>query len=265
MAARISSVVGLLLEQELLLHGRVDLGEGGDHLLARDLGLVEQGGGDLLLADELAVVAVEVEGLHLDEVDDPLEAVLEPDLHLGDDDVVAQLLLELVGHPLAAGPGPVELVDEGQAGHVVAPHLPVDGVRLGLHAGHATEHEHGAVEHAQGPLHLDGEVDVARRVDEVDVVVVPLAVGRRRLDGDALFALQIHEVHGRAHTRLPLDLFDLVNAPAVKEDALRQRGLPGVDVSRDADVSDLVDRDSGHGLVILSTNSPHSGGKGAVV
>jgi hypothetical protein len=36
-------------------------------------------------------------------------------------------------------------------------------------------------------------------------------------------------------------------------------------VRRDADVSDLVDRDSGHGLVILSRIPRNCGVKGAVV
>ena len=36
------------------------------------------------------------------------------------------------------------------------------------------EHDHAAVEHAQRALHLDREVDVAGRVDDVDLVVVPL-------------------------------------------------------------------------------------------
>ncbi len=43
--------------------------------------------------------------------------------------------------------------------------------------------------------HLDGEVHVAGRVDDVDVGVLPLAVGCRRLDGDAFLSLQIHAVH----------------------------------------------------------------------
>ena len=59
-------------------------------------------------------------------------------------------------------------------GHAVALHLPVDGDRLALHALARVEHEDRAVEHAQRALHLDGEVDVARRVDDVDVVGLEL-------------------------------------------------------------------------------------------
>ena len=69
-------------------------------------------------------------------------------------------------------------------------HLAVDGHRLGLHARNAAEHEHRAVQHTQRALHLDGEVHVARSVDDVDVVAIPLAVSGRRRDRDAPLALE---------------------------------------------------------------------------
>lgn len=55
-------------------------------------------------------------------------------------------------------------------------------------------------------LHLDCEVDVAGRVDDVDLLVLPGAVGGGRLDGDALLALQLHVVHLGAHTVLAAHL-----------------------------------------------------------
>src|SRR5690606_42040666 len=48
-----------------------------------------------------------------------------------------------------------------------------DLLRLRLHALLAVEDGDGAVEHAQGALDLDREVDVAGRVDDVDLVVLP--------------------------------------------------------------------------------------------
>ena len=67
----------------------------------------------------------------------------------------------------------VHLVDEAHARDVVLVGLAPDGLGLGLDAGDAVEHRDGAVEHAQRALDLDGEVDVAGRVDDVDPVVVP--------------------------------------------------------------------------------------------
>ena len=63
---------------------------------------------------------------------------------------------------------PVHLVDEADARDAVLVGLTPDGLGLGLDAGDGVEHGDRAVEHAQRALHLDGEVDVAGGVDDVD-------------------------------------------------------------------------------------------------
>src|SRR5690606_5969030 len=95
------------------------------------------------------------------------------------------------------------------------------------HPGHATEDADRAVEHPQGTLHLRGEVDVPRRVDQADAMVPPLAGGRRRRDRDATLALLLEIVHGRLAI---VDLTDLVAAARDVQDALADGRLAGVDV-----------------------------------
>ena len=170
-----------------------------------------------------------------------------------------ELLLEHLGHALVVGARVVHLVDEGDARHAVALHLLVDGDRLALHALARVEHEDRAVEHAQRALHLDGEVDVAGGVDDVDVVVrelilrsVPDAVGRGGLDRDALLALEIHRVHLGADAVLAAHLVNLVDSTRVEQDALGERRLARVDVGGDADVADAVEGDAcGQGMSLL--------------
>src|SRR6476620_5154123 len=53
--------------------------------------------------------------------------------------------------------------------------LAPDGLRLGLDAGDAVEAGNRAVEHAQRTLDLNREVDVTRRVDDIDPVLFALA------------------------------------------------------------------------------------------
>ena len=67
----------------------------------------------------------------------------------------------------------VHLVDEADARDVVLVGLAPHRLGLRLHAGDAVEHRDRAVEHAQRALDLDGEVDVAGGVDDVDAVVAP--------------------------------------------------------------------------------------------
>ena len=67
------------------------------------------------------------------------------------------------------GPFAVHLVDEGDPRHAVLVGLVPDRLALGLDAFAGAEDHHAAVEHAQAPLDLGREIDVAGRVDQVDL------------------------------------------------------------------------------------------------
>src|SRR5207245_5114491 len=100
--------------------------------------------------------------------------------------------------------------DEADARDVVAVGLPPDRLALRLDPRDAVEDRDRAVEHAQAPLDLYGEVDVAGRVDDVDRVVLPLALGGGGSDRDAALLLLRHPVHRRGAF---VDLADLVVDP----------------------------------------------------
>ena len=76
--------------------------------------------------------------------------------------------------------GAVHLVDEADARHAVLVGLTPDRLRLRLDTGDGIEHDDATVEHAQRALDLDREVDVARRVDDVDAVVRSRSRSSRR-------------------------------------------------------------------------------------
>ena len=118
------------------------------------------------------------------------------------------------------GAGAVHLVDEGDAGNAVAFHLAVDGERLALHAADGAEDHDRPVQHAQRAFDLDGEVDVAGGVDQVDDVVVPLDLGGGGGDGDAALALQVHVVH-RGPAVAAFDLLHAVDAAGVIQEIAR--------------------------------------------
>ena len=134
--------------------------------------------------------------------------------------------------------GAVHLVDEGDARDAVLVGLAPDRLGLRLDAADGAEDRDRAVEHAQRALDLDGEVDVAGRVDDLDAVVLPVARGRGGGDRDAALLLLDHPVHGR---RALVDLADLVRLARVEQDALGRRRLAGVDVGHDADVARLIE------------------------
>jgi hypothetical protein len=70
-----------------------------------------------------------------------------------------------------------------------------DGLGLGLDPFHGGEDDHGAVEDPEAALHLDREIDVPRRVDDVDLVVSPVAGRHGGGDGDPPLPLLGDPVH----------------------------------------------------------------------
>ena len=138
----------------------------------------------------------------------------------------------------------VHLVDVDHAGDLVLVSLTPNGLRLRLHAALGAQNGHRAVQHAQGALHLHGEVHVARSVDDVDAGLgelvlgpLPIAGGSRGSDGDAALLLLSHPVHGGGAV---MGLTDLVVDAGVVEDTLGGGGLTGIDMGHDTDVSGIL-------------------------
>ena len=231
----------LLLVDELLHDRLVGLGEHVDEFLAVLVGQVDQVGGNVGdLPRRAQLLAVPDPRLHRDQVDDARVLGLGADRQLDDSHLGVEALLDRGQRAEEVGTGAVHLVDEAHARHVVLVGLTPHGFGLRLNAGHPVEDGDGAVEHPQRTLHLDGEVHVARRIDDLDAVVHlvdrvgPVRRRGRRRDRDAPLLLLDHPVHRGGAV---VHLTNLVALAGVEEDPLGRGGLTGIDVGHDADVA----------------------------
>ena len=224
----------------MLAEGAVDHPHVGDHAAVLvELGVEDQRPGRRL-------------GLALgrrDALDDRLQHLRHPDPGLGRDPerflgVAAGQVGDFVGDPLRLGAGQVDLVDHrDQLQPGVDRQVGVgDGLRLDPLGG--VDDQQRALAGGEAARDLVGEVDVAGRVDQVQVV--GLAVGGRvldphrlRLDRDPALALEVHRVE---HLRLH---FLRVDGAGDLEDAVGQRRLAVVDVGDDREVADVVHRSRG--------------------
>src|SRR6478735_1337982 len=82
---------------------------------------------------------------------------------------------------------------------------------------------------------LVGEVDVTRRVDEIEPIDETVARGvleadRPCLDGDPLLALEVHRIEDLAHHLAPFDRVGQLQEP------VGERGLAVIDVGDDREV-----------------------------
>src|SRR5690606_16324057 len=115
-----------------------------------------------------------VDGLHLHQVHMTLEVIFRTDGKLNRNRGVAQAVLDLTDDAQEVGAGAVHLVHVDDTRNAVLVGLTPYGLGLRLNAGSAAEHHDRTVQHAQGTLHLDGEVHVAGGVDDVDAILVVL-------------------------------------------------------------------------------------------
>jgi len=150
-----------------------------------------------------------------------------------------QPLLHLFGAFLKLVDEPVDLVDEECGLDTLPQCLPEDGLGLWHRALDGVDNDQRAVDGTHRACHVATEVDVARRVDEVDEVVgVIVLVGHRdvcRVDGDAAFLFVLLGVHRELFAR------GLVGDHArTGEQVVGQRRLPVVDVGGDGDIPDVL-------------------------
>ena len=194
-----------------------------------------------LVAHVRRVVLVLGPELHAHQIDDTGEAAALTRGDGANGRHNAEFRLHLLDAAVEVGAHAIELVDEGDARHVVLVGLVPDGLALHLNAAHGAEDADSAVEHAQAALDLGREVDVARRVDKRDARVAPLQGDGRAVDGDALGLFERVEVGGGVAF---IDIAGLVLGAAEVQDALRGGGLAGVHVRDDANVTNSVEHDS---------------------
>jgi hypothetical protein len=189
----------------------------------------------------ILVVRIPHQGLHVDQVDHALEIVLRTDRNLHRQRARAEALPDHVDAAHEIGAAAVHLVDITEARHVVVVGEAPVGLRLRLDTGHAIEYHDRTVQHAQRTIHLDGEVDVPRGVDQVDLLVAPEGGNGGALDGNAALLFLFQVVRGRRGLQIlgVMDIDDRVLAARVIQDALGRRRLAGVDVGDDADVADV--------------------------
>ena len=89
----------------------------------------------------------------------------------------------------------VDLVDHNNWPNVVLQRFTQNESRLRLRAIVGIHHQQHAVHHLHNALDFAAEIRVARCVDDVDAIVVPLKGRVLGADGDSFFALQIHRIH----------------------------------------------------------------------
>jgi len=105
---------------------------------------------------------------------------------------------------------------------------------LGFDATNGIENSNGTIQDPQGSFYFDGEINVPRRVDNIDSVVAPEAGRGSAGNCNSTLLLLLHPIHRGGAV---VHLANLVGYACVVEDSFRSRGLTGINVGHDTDVA----------------------------
>ena len=189
------------------------------------------------------IVGVEV-GTHLHQVNNAAQLGFSPDRDLNRHCIGLQAIAHLTIDLVEVRTRPVHLVHEHDPGHFVTVSLPPHRFRLGLHATHRTEHRDHTIEHPHGALHLDREVHVTRRINDVDLVIVPARTDGRSGDRDPTLTLLLHPVRNGSSL---VNFTDLVNHARVVQNPLGRCCFARINVGGNSNISHSFERNrSGH-------------------
>ena len=107
------------------------------------------------------------------------------------------------------------------------------GERLRLHALRRIDDEQRALARREAAADFIGEVDVPRRVHQIEDMAFPFQTHRLRLDGDPPLLFNLHVIkHLRAHLALG-------EPPGALDQPVRQGRLAMVDMRDDREVTNL--------------------------
>ena len=151
--------------------------------------------------------------------------------------IESQVGIDLLSSPVNICGREIDFVDHRQELEVVLHGQVEIGDRLGLDPLGGIHNDQSTVAGHQRTSHFVGKVDVPGRVDQVQLVVVPVRgmIGERdrvALDGDAPFTFDVHLVQQL------ISEFSLRDTAAGLDEPIGQRGFAVIDVGDDAEVSD---------------------------
>ena len=128
----------------------------------------------------------------------------------------------------------IHLVAETNTGNAVFVSLTPNGFGLRFNTGNGVEYGNRTVEHAQGTFNFNREVNVARRINDIDAVSFPETGSCRGSNGNTAFLFLFHPVHGGSTV---MGFADFVVYTGIIQNTFSGRCLTGIDVSHDTDVS----------------------------
>ena len=185
-----------------------------------------------------AVVAIELNGFHFKDVDQPCEISLGSDRNFKRSGIDFQFLAHIFHDFVEVRAGTVHFVHERHAGDMIFLRLAPNGFGLGLNATDRAENADRAVENAERTFDFSSEVHVSRSVNKIDsvfLVVTHPETGRcGGCNRNTALLLLNHPVHCCGTV---MNFTDLVSLAGIKKNTFRKCGFSRINVSHNTDIT----------------------------
>ncbi|MNW49171.1 hypothetical protein D3C74_265780 [compost metagenome] len=148
-------------------------------------------------------------------------------------DIRRQIIACLSEHRIGIRANAVHLVDEQERGNLQLLKRVPNHFRLRLNAFYRGENQHRAIQHAQRPLHFGQKIDMARRIDQIDLRALPGERRHGRAHRNAALTLHFQRIGKR---RAVIHAAQHANPSAFVQNMLCRRCLSGVDMGENPHV-----------------------------
>ncbi len=212
----------------------IKVGHGFKHAVPVFLGQFRHVLGDGLFLALCAQVVHVVHGLHGNQVHNALETVLLANGQLYRHRVCPQPFSHHFHHIEEIGPGYVHFVYICNPRNIILVRLAPYCLGLGLHSALCAKNRYRTIKDTQGPFHLNSEIHMPWRIDDVYSMALPVCSSSSGSNGNPPLLFLLHPVHSGGAV---MHFSHPVQPPGVKQDTLGSRGFPCINMCHYSDVS----------------------------
>ena len=176
---------------------------------------------------------------HAHQIDDTAEGVFFSDRQLNSDRISLQTIFHHLDSISEISSDNIHLVDESNTRNIVNIGLTPYIFGLGLNAAAGTEYGYRTVQNTQRTLNLNGEINVAGSIDNVDTVALPKTGSCGGGNGNTTLLLLGHPVHLSGTV---VSFTDFMSFAGIEQNSFSQSSFTGIDMGHDTDITRICQR-----------------------
>jgi len=186
------------------------------------------------------VISIKVTCFPFYKIYDSIKSVLNSDIDLNCSCIETKSLSRSLNCYICVSSHSIQLVNEYDSWYAISFHLFVDSKSLWLDSTCSTYQQDSSIKNSQSSFDLNCKIYMAWCINEIYMIVFPLAKGCRRLNSNSFLSFKLHAVHSSSNIVWTLNLVNLIDFAAVKQDSFGNCSLSRINMCGNSDVTHHV-------------------------